>query len=144
VQRSDAESQELLDIFGDFQLDGLLPASTVTFDDRTAQTCIDLCYGTQEIVDRVMRCGVDHKMDHNSDHFPITIDLDLRSGQLPRPEARDWANINVKLLRSKLAQELPPLRNPRTVTALDSYVEELMDAVESAATQATSKKRLST
>jgi hypothetical protein len=138
VQHGDAESQELLEIFGDYQLDSLLPASTVTFDDRNAQTCIDLCYGTQEIVDRVIRCGVDHEMDHNSDHLLITIHLDLRPGQLPRPETRDWANIDVK------PQELPPLRNPRTVTALDRYVEELMDAVQSAATQATSKKRPST
>jgi hypothetical protein len=62
----------------EYQLGSLLPPETVTYDDKNTQSCIDLCYGTQELVDRVVKCGVDYEMDHNSDHLPITYTFIIR------------------------------------------------------------------
>jgi exonuclease III len=76
--RTDPESDELIDIIEEFQLGSLFPAGTVIYDDKNTQSCIDLCYSTQDLVDRVITCNTDPSMDHNSDHLPITTMLDLR------------------------------------------------------------------
>jgi hypothetical protein len=74
VQYGDVESQERLGIFGDYQLDSLLPAGTVTFEDRNAQSYINLCYGTSQISDRVIRCGVDHEeLNNYRDRNHVTV-----------------------------------------------------------------------
>ncbi len=57
VRESDPESDDLIDIIEEYTLSSLLPTDTVTYDDKDAQSCIDLCYGTQDLVDRVVKCG---------------------------------------------------------------------------------------
>jgi hypothetical protein len=92
VRERDPESDDLIDIMEEYQLGSLLPADTVTYDDKNGQSCIDLCYGTQDLVDRVVKCGVDYEMDHNSDHLPIITILDLRTIQRQQAETRDWSS----------------------------------------------------
>ena len=89
VRERDPELDELIDIIEEYQLSSLLPADTVTYDDRNVQTCIDLCYGTQDLIDRFIKCGVDHERDHNSDYLPITTILDLRMILIQRAETPD-------------------------------------------------------
>jgi ribonuclease HI/exonuclease III len=143
VRERDPESDDLIDIMEEYQLSSLLPADTVTYDDKNAQTCIDLCYGTQDLIDRVIKCGVDHEMDHNSDHLPITTILDLRMISIQRAETRDWSSIEEKELRTSLARELPTLRCPRSRHALDRYVGEVTKAIQSAIERTTPLKRWS-
>jgi hypothetical protein len=143
VRERDPESDDLIDIIGEFQLSSLLPADTITYDDKNAQSCIDLCYGTQDVVDRVIRCGVDLRMDHNSDHLPITTLLDFRTIQRPQADARDWSNTDEKELRTNLARKLPTPRCPKTRPALDIYVGEVIRAIQSAIEHATPLKRWS-
>ena len=78
VRERDPESDDLIDLVEDFQLSSLLPTGTIIYDDKNAQSCIDLCYGTQDLVNRVITYSVDPSMDHNSDYLPITTRLDLR------------------------------------------------------------------
>jgi len=143
VRASDPESNDLIGIIEDFQLNSLLPAGTVTYDDKNAQTCIDLCYGTQGLVDRIITCNTDPNMDHNSDHLPITTALDLRIIQRPRADIHEWSSIDEKKLRTSLAQEQPPLRCPKTKHALDRYVGEVVAAIRVAIDHSTPMKRWS-
>lgn len=140
---TDPESDELIEIIEEFQLGSLLPAGTVTYDDKNAQSCIDLCYGSQDLVDRVIMCNTDPSMDHNSDHLPITITLDLRSIQRPEMNARDWSRMDEKEFRTYLAHELPITRYPKTKTALDRYVGEVVAAIQAAINHSTPLKRWS-
>lgn len=41
VRERDPELDELIDIIEEYQLSSLLPADTVTYDDKNVQTCID-------------------------------------------------------------------------------------------------------
>ena len=87
VRERDPESDDLIGLVEDFQLGSLLPTGTITYDDKNAQSCIDLCYGTQDLVDRVITCNVDPSMDHNSDHLPITYGGSMLSGKNLIPAA---------------------------------------------------------
>jgi hypothetical protein len=120
-----------------------LPAGTITYDDKNAQSCIDLCYGTQDLVDRVITCSADPSMDHNSDRLPITTRLDLRIMQRPKVDTHDWAGMDKKEFRIRLARELPPLRCPRTKTALDRYVGDVVAAIQATIDHSTPLKRWS-
>src|SRR5690242_9529663 len=143
VRASDPESDDLIDLVEEFQLGSLLPAGTITYDDKNAVSCIDLCYGTQDLVDRVITCNTDASMDHNSDHLPITTTLDLRTMQRPEVDTYDWSSMDEKVFRTSLTRELPPLRCPKTKLALDRYVGEVAAAIQAAIDYSTPLKRWS-
>lgn len=143
IRISEPESEDLIEIIEETQLASLLPSATVTYDDKNTQSCIDLCYGTQNIADRVIKCSVDYDMDHNSDHLPITTILDLRIAQRLQRNMYDWPNVDIQKLRANLTHNLPVLRSPRTETALDRYVEEVVKALQLAIDQAIPLKRWS-
>jgi YD repeat-containing protein len=141
--RPDPESDDLIDLVEEFQLSSLLPTGTVTFDDRNAQSCIDLCYGSQDLVARVITCSIDPSIDHNSDHLPITTMLDLRTMQRPEVDTHDWSSMDEKEFRTCLTRELPTLRCPKTKAALDRYVGEVVAAIQAATNYSTPLKRWS-
>jgi hypothetical protein len=94
-------------------------------------------------VDRVVKCGIDYHMDHNSDHLLITTVLDLRTIQRQQAETRDWSSIDEKELRTSFARELPITRCPKSRHALDRYVGEVTKAIQTAIELATPLKRWS-
>jgi YD repeat-containing protein len=143
VREKDPEADVLIDIMEEYQLSSLLPANTVTYDDKNTQSCIDLCYGTQDLVDRMIKCGVDYEIDHNSDHLPITTILDLQTRERQQVETRDWSSIDEKELRAHLARELSTPRHPKSKHALDRYVEQVVRAIQSAIEHAAPLKRWS-
>ncbi|TGO54106.1 hypothetical protein BELL_1540g00020 [Botrytis elliptica] len=55
----------------------------------------------------------------------------------------DWPNVDIQKLRANLTHNLPVLRSPRTETALDRYLEELVKALQLAIDQAIPLKRWS-
>ncbi len=67
----------------------MLPASTVTYDENNCYSCIDLCYATTNIVDRIITCRVDEEIDHNSDRLPITIRLNMMTQNQPPRKVRN-------------------------------------------------------
>jgi hypothetical protein len=117
----DPESNDLIDIIQEFQLESMLPTGTVTYDENNYQSCIDLCYATINMVDRIITCGVDKEMDHNSDHLPITIRLDMMAREQSPRKVRNWATMDEKKLRTILEGELPRARRPGSKPALDRY-----------------------
>ena len=98
---------------------------------------MDLCYATQDIVDRVISSGVDLEIDHNSDHLPITTKLDISLRIQAPKETRNWGSTDKKKLQTALVQELPRVRRPNTKPALDRYTEEVVAAIQAAISEST-------
>jgi hypothetical protein len=84
------------------------------------------------LVDRVIRSQVDRNLDHDSDHLPISTTIDMRTQQLNATPRRDWKRSDEKTYYKTLKRALPPLRRPATKTALDAYVQEIVEAVQGA------------
>jgi exonuclease III len=126
---TDLESEDLIDIIGDFALHNTLPPGTVTYEEGWAQTTIDLCLVTTGLIDRVTRSEVDRNLDHDSDHLPISTTLDLAVQRLEKKPRKDWKRLDEKQYTKTLRHSLPPLRRPLTKTALDAYTSEVTFAI---------------
>lgn len=132
VPRTEAEAEDLVEIMEDYNLTNTLAPGTITYEEGGRQTTIDLCLVTLGLVDRVIRCEVDRSLDHDSDHLPIVTSLDMSPKLLSRGPSRDWKSIDEKRFRSAVLGKLPPQRRPRTRSALDRYVGEIVAALKSA------------
>jgi hypothetical protein len=115
----------------DFNLSNTLLPGTITYQAGAARTTIDLCLATLGLVDRVIRSQVDRDLDHDSDHLPIST-VDMRIQQLDVTPRRDWKRLDEKTYYKTLKRALPSLRRPATKTALDAYVQEIVDAIQGA------------
>lgn len=132
VRQADEEADELLEIIDEFSLTSHLPVGTITFEEADRRSTIDLSLTTIGLVDRLIRCGVDEEIKHDSDHLPIVTSLDLAITQL-RPKSRlKWKAIEEAVFTKTLRRQLPPIRRPRTKTALDTYVTEITTALTAA------------
>jgi exonuclease III len=58
----------------------MLELGTTTYEEGDGRSTIDLYWITLGMVDRIIKSTVDRDMDHNSDHLPISILLDVRTG----------------------------------------------------------------
>ena len=129
MRHIDPESADLLAIMEDFNLGSTLLPGTITYEERTSRTTIDLCLVTVGLVDRVVRSQVDRDLDHDSDHLPISTVIDMRIQQLDATPKRDWKRLDEAVYNKELKQALPPLRRPANKTALDTYVQEIVRAI---------------
>ena len=120
VQRSDYESDELLEIMDEFSMTSHLSAGTITFEEADRRSTIDLSLTTIGSVDRLIRCEVDESINHDSDHLPIVTSLDFTVTQLQPKTRLKWKAINEAIFTRTLRQQLPPLWRPRTKIALDA------------------------
>ncbi|PVH68143.1 hypothetical protein DL98DRAFT_441887, partial [Cadophora sp. DSE1049] len=78
VREKDLKSNVLIDVIKKYQLNSFLPTKTVIYNNNNIQTYINLYYGIQDLVDKVVKCEVNYEMDYNSNYFVITTILDLR------------------------------------------------------------------
>lgn len=129
---TDSESEDLINIIGDFALHSTLLPGTVTYEEGCSQSTIYMCLTTMDLVDRVIKSEVDRSLDHDSDHLPISTVLDLTVQRLERTTKKDWRKLNEKAYGRALKNALPPLRRPSTKAALDAYVEEATAAIQDA------------
>jgi hypothetical protein len=136
VRHSDPKSADLLAIMEDFNLDSTLPPGTITYEEKTSRTTIDLCLVTLGLVDRVIRSQVNRDLDHDSDHLPISTVIDMRVQQLETLPKRDWKRLDEGACHKALRRALPPLRRPANKTALDTYVQEVVKAIQKTIDQA--------
>lgn len=86
---TDLESEDLIDIIGDFALYSTLPPGTVTYKEGRSQTTIDLCLVTTGLIDKVTKSEVDRDLDHDSDHLPISTTLDLTVQRIEKKPRKD-------------------------------------------------------
>jgi exonuclease III len=129
---TDLESEDLIDIIGDFALYNTLPPGTVTYEEGRSQTTIDLCLVTTGLIDKVTKSEVDRDLDHDSDHLPISTTLDLTVQRIEKKPRKDWKRLDEKLYTKTLRHSLPPFRRPLTKTALDAYTGEVTTAIQNA------------
>ena len=106
------ESENLIAIIEDFDLSNKLLPGTITYEEGTWRSTIDLCLVTVGLVDRVIRSEVDRDLDHDSDHLPISTVLDITIQQLERTTKRKWKQLDEVVYRKALKQALPPPRIP--------------------------------
>jgi exonuclease III len=74
---TDLESEDLIDILGDFALHSTFPPGTTTYEEGRSQSTIDLCLVTMRLIEHVIKGEVDRSLDHDSDHLLISTTLDL-------------------------------------------------------------------
>lgn len=126
VPKTEAEAEDLVDIMEDYNLTSTLIQGTITYEEGERQATIDLCLVTVGLADRVIRSEVDRDFDHDSDHLPVVTSFDLSVKQLSREPRKNWKSIDEKQFKSVLLRNLPPLRRPRTRSALDQYAGEIV------------------
>jgi hypothetical protein len=129
---TDLESEDLIDIIGDFALYNTLSPGTTTYEEGRSQSTIDLCLATTGLIDRVIRSEVDRSLDHDSDHLPISTTLDLTLQRLEKKPRKDWKRLNEQTYLRALKHSLPSLRRPLTKAALDTYTGEVTAAIQNA------------
>ena len=78
VKHTDPGSADLLATIEDFNLTNTLPPRTMTYEEGTARTTINLCLATLGLVNQTIKSQVDQDLDHNSDHLPISTVIDIR------------------------------------------------------------------
>ncbi len=108
-EATNPESEDLIDIIGDFALYNTLLPGTVTYEEGRAQTTIDLCLVTTRLIDRVTKSEVDRNLDHDSDYLPISTTLDLAVQRLEKRPRKDWKRLDEKLYTKTLRHSLPLL-----------------------------------
>jgi hypothetical protein len=143
VLREDEEAEELKTIMDRFGLTSTLHEGAITYEERNAQSTIDLCWVTAGLLDRLIKSTVDRELDHDSDHLPITTMLDMSIKYKKMEAKRNWKKLDEKKLCEALRQTLPQLQRPRTKTALDRYTSGLVEAIEEAVEKVLQKTRLS-
>ena len=116
----------------DYNLTSTLIPGTITYEEGERQATIDLCLVTVGLADRVIRSEVDRDFDHDSDHLPVVTSFDLSVKQLSREPRKNWKLIDEKKFKSVVLRNLPPLRRPRTRSALDQYAGEIVAALQNA------------
>lgn len=132
VMVTDPEPEDLIDIMEEFALHSTLLPGTVAYEEGRSQSTSDLCLMTIDLVDNVVRSEVNRDLDHDSDHLPISIELDLTVKRLESRPRKNWKRLDQKTYENALKNALPPLRKPSTKAALDTYVEEVTTAIQSA------------
>ena len=108
-ETTDPESEDLIDIIGDFALHNTLPPGTITYEEGQSQTTIDLCLVTTGLIDKVIKSEVDRNLDHDLDHLLICTTLDLSVQRLEKRPRKDWKRLDVKLYTKTLRHSLPLL-----------------------------------
>jgi ribonuclease HI len=141
VQREEQEAKDLLEIMENLDMTSMLEPGTITYEEGDGRSTIDLCWTTLGMVDRVIKSTVDRDMDHDSDHLPISILLDVRVNLMETKLKRRWKNLDTEKFCEVLRHSLPPRRRPRTKAALDKYTRELVDAITRAADEVLPPKR---
>jgi ribonuclease HI len=137
VKRIHPQSENLVAIMEDFCLSNTLPAGTITFQEAAWRSTIDLCLVTAGLVDRVIRSEVEHDLNHDSDHLPISTEIHMTIKQAQQTGKRNYKRINEENYVKALKEALPPLRRPTTKTAIDNYVQEIVRAIKGAAEKTT-------
>ncbi|PPJ61057.1 hypothetical protein CBER1_07390 [Cercospora berteroae] len=132
IVRPDAEAIELIEIMEQNALQSTFPSGTITYEEGSSRTTIDLCLATIGLMDRVVRSQVDHELDHDSDHLPIATTIDLQLPRRTETARRNWKRLDEKQYREILEETLPPLQRPRTKAALDRYVEQITTTINEA------------
>ena len=141
--RHDEEADTLVEMMAELELTLLLPPGTVTYPN--AGTAIDLVWGSNEAVNRIITCRIAEDHDHGSDHLPIETTIAMQIEEPQFLPAYNYAKTNWEELKYKLGLYMPNLNsiNENTTTSadVDKYAEQLVQAITKAVQETTPRKR---
>src|SRR5579859_3239284 len=140
------EAETLIDTMMEANLCPLLQAGTVTFPTNNEQggTAIDLVWGNEEAENLIIKCHtIEANNDHASDHLPIEIILNICPKMVPPPAPPyNFEKTNWDLLKTHLRLSMPPVIGTHpSPTELDTYAENLTNALQDAITKTTPRKK---
>jgi hypothetical protein len=83
--RHDEEADEIVEMMTELELNLMLPAGSITYPH--ADTTIDLVWGNEEALNRIITCRVAEEQQQGSDHLPIetTLALSIEKPQTMQP-----------------------------------------------------------
>ena len=141
--KHDEEADTLIDIAAMLGLNLLLSPGTIIYPN--ASTTIDLMWGNNEAVDRLIFCKIADEHDHCSDHLPIEASIGLEM-ETPQPVLQyNYAKTNWNELNRKLSLYLPKLihtdANMVTSQDIDTFTEGLNGAISKAVQETTLRKK---
>ena len=141
--RHDEEADALVEMMTELELNLMLPSGSITYPH--ANNTIDLVWGNEEALNRIITCRVAEEQHHGSDHLPIETTLALHIEKPQTVQSFNYARTDWKELNNKLERYLPNLPNLNTETItctdIDKYTEELIKAITKAVEETTPRKR---
>jgi hypothetical protein len=83
----------LISIIAEHALQQMVPPDSTTWAARGTTSMLDLALLTPEVAGRVIRCAIEPKLDHDSDHIPIATVVDMGIRESPPLERRLWKRL---------------------------------------------------
>jgi len=99
----------------------MLKLGTITYEEGDGRLTIDLYWTILGIVDRIIKSTVDRDIDHNSNHLPISILLDVWTSLTEAKPKQRWKHLDIEKFCKELKHVIPPHRRLRTQLALNAY-----------------------
>ena len=111
----------LIDIVDEFKLQLLTPQGLETWSARDTNSTIDLMFATPFLSEALIKCDLEHNLDHQSDHLLIRTELQLQVTHQKSTPRRAWNRLNQDLLLQSLRL------NPVFSTVTELYTKEQID-----------------
>src|SRR5271170_3068589 len=144
----DEDADALVEMAAELGLYLLIPAGSITYPN--AGTAIDLVWGNNEAARKLIKCRIATDHDQGSDHLPIETTLAVHTEATQHEAQYDYTKTNWEEFDSKLTALLrsPTLVAPQAQQIashndLDTYTEQLIDAITKAVQDTTPHKKLS-
>jgi exonuclease III len=106
-------------------------------------TTIDLCFASEGIMDSLLQCKAETKLDHDSDHLPMLLELGYAKGA-PKTNTRwMWKDLDEeKFEKAFQSGGLNALPNEATPQDIDKAIKQLVQNLQDAIKQAVLKARI--
>ena len=140
--RHDEEADTLVEMMADLELNPLLPPGTITYPH--AGTAIDLVWGNEEAMNRIIKCQIGEEHDHGSDHLPIETIIAIQIETPQKLPSYNYVKTDWGELIAKLERCLPSItlikRKAVKCTDIDNFAEQLVQAISKAVEETTPRK----
>ncbi|KAJ6436485.1 hypothetical protein O9K51_10967 [Purpureocillium lavendulum] len=100
-------TQQLLAIIEDFQLELLTVPGTPTHRWKDGESTIDLTFATANVAPHVVHCKIDRDLDCESDHLPVAVAIEWEWKAASPAKKRLWTKTNIPILRQTVRDRLP-------------------------------------
>ncbi|EED11574.1 conserved hypothetical protein [Talaromyces stipitatus ATCC 10500] len=115
----DEQATKLLEIMDRHGIELTTEEGVVTWERGQSQSTIDLTFLSTSLFNRLILHERADEIQHDSDHRPIRMQIDIDTPTYELPHRRNWAATSVKLLHELLSQITVPI----LTNALKSHIE---------------------
>jgi SET domain len=99
---------------------------------KDGESTIDLTFASEDMASRVIHCKIDPRLDHDSDHLPITVAFNWSWKPATLLRKRLWAKTNIPLLQQTVKNRLslvPEATELNDKESVDEYVRYIVNAL---------------